>query len=108
MVVAADVVQQVDFVPLHDYVLFEEIPAGMTPGGVVIPDTVKGEDMSRGRVIATGPGYRADNGELIPTDVKAGDIVYMAFAYQKPLVIKLNGKKYGVARSRDLIALQAT
>ena len=96
--------RKVDFCPLHDYVLFEEIPAGTTPGGVVIPDTVKPGDMSKGRVVATGPGYRTDSGELIPTDVKAGDIVYMAFAYQKPLVIKLDGKKYGVARSRDLIA----
>ena len=46
-----------------------------TASGLVIPDTAK-EKPQQGEVLAVGPGRRADTtGELVPMDVKVGDIV---------------------------------
>ena len=44
-----------------------------TVSGLVIPDTAK-EKPQQGEVLAVGPG-RFEDGQLIPIDVKVGDIV---------------------------------
>src|ERR1700712_3049285 len=61
--------------PLEDRIVVR--PAGaeeMPVGGLVIPDTAK-EKPQQGLVLAVGPGRRSDQtGNLIPLDVKVGDI----------------------------------
>jgi co-chaperonin GroES (HSP10) len=37
--------------------------------------------------------------------VEPGDVVYLAFAYQQPIQIKLDGQKYLIVRERDVISL---
>ena len=47
-----------------------------TAGGLILPDA--GDKKSNeGEVLAVGPGYRAHNGELIPTGVAVGDKVLL-------------------------------
>ncbi len=99
----AIVERKLDFKPLHDYVLFEEIPDKLV--GLTLPEGTQLADVPKVRIVAVGPGYRADDGTLVPMDVKAGDVAYMAFANRKPLPLKLEGKKYGIVRARDLVAM---
>src|SRR5436305_10069835 len=62
--------------PLEDRIVVRPSEAEETTvSGLVIPDTAK-EKPQQGEVLAVGPGRRAENtGELIPLDVKVGDIV---------------------------------
>jgi chaperonin GroES len=63
------------FRPLHDRVLLRRVEAQeKTPGGIIIPDTVK-EKPAEGEVLAVGPGSRDETGKIVPLDVKPGDRV---------------------------------
>ena len=95
------VCKKLDFVPFADFVLIDEIPNNMTPGGIALPDNAS-NGPKRGTVVRVGPG-RWENGVFIESEVEIGDIVYMAFAYNEPIVMELDGNKYVLARTRDLI-----
>ena len=60
--------------PLYDRIVVKRLEeeADKTAGGLFIPDSAK-EKPQQGEVVAVGQGKRADDGKLIPLDVKAGD-----------------------------------
>ena len=74
-----------------------------TASGLVIPDTAK-EKPQKGEVLAVGPGRRSEQtGEIIPMDVKVGDIVVYS---------KYGGTEYPdggedllILTSRDVLAV---
>jgi chaperonin GroES len=89
--------------PLSDYLLIEPMEKETTlPSGVVIPDTAK-EKPQEGKVVAVGKGRRDDKGNIIPMDVKAGDIVM----YKKwgGTEIKVEGKEYLLVKEEDILAI---
>src|ERR1700680_3755809 len=60
------------FRPLQDRILVRRIEAEeRTPGGIIIPDTVK-EKPVEAEVVAAGPRTRSEDGKLHPADVKGG------------------------------------
>ena len=62
------------FRPLGDRVVVRRVKEDQkTAGGIIIPDTVA-EKPQEGEVISVGPGALDDNGKLVPTTVKAGDM----------------------------------
>src|SRR5439155_19002843 len=65
-----------DLQPLGDRLIVEVLEEEeQTFSGIVLPDTAK-EKPQRGRVLAVGPGSRAEStGELLPLDVAEGDEV---------------------------------
>ena len=88
--------------PLADYLLIEPLEKETTlPSGIVIPDTVK-EKPQEGKVIAAGPGKKDDTGEIVPLEVKVGDIVM----YKKwgGTEIKVNGKECLLVKEEDILA----
>jgi chaperonin GroES len=63
------------FVPLHDRIAVEPIEQEeKTAGGIIIPDTAKEKPM-QGKVVSVGKGARKENGDLIPMELKVGDVV---------------------------------
>jgi chaperonin GroES len=62
---------------LGDRVLVRAERADVSPGGIVLPETVK-EKPQRGSIISVGDGRRDDKGQLIPIDLKEGDEVIFA------------------------------
>ena len=62
-------------IPLHDRVLLKRLEEKETvKGGIIIPDTAK-EKPQEAEVIAVGKGRVAEDGKVIPLDVKKGDKV---------------------------------
>ena len=62
-------------IPLHDRVLLKRLEKKETvKGGIIIPDTAK-EKPQEAEVIAAGKGRVAEDGKVIPLDVKKGDKV---------------------------------
>src|SRR5579864_2788222 len=73
-----------------------------TASGLVIPDTAK-EKPQQGEVLAVGPGRRSDNtGEIIPLDVKVGDIV--VYSKYGGTEITVDGEDLLILSGRDVLA----
>ena len=92
-----------NFRPLQDRVLIRRVePELKTPGGIVIPDTVKDKPME-GEVVAVGPGARAEDGHVQPLDVRTGDRVM--FAKWSGTEIKLDGEELMIMKEADLLGV---
>jgi chaperonin GroES len=92
--------------PLGDRVVIETLEEDqMTASGIVLPETAK-EKPQRGKVLAVGPGARNKDGNLVPMDVKVGDIVI--FAKYAGTEYKMSStQKWLVMRESDLLAVLA-
>jgi len=89
--------------PLHDRVVVKRLEEEKTsPGGIVIPDTVK-EKPLKGEVIAVGNGKILDNGQLIKPDVKAGDIVLIG--KYSGTEVKIEGTDYVILHESDIMGV---
>ncbi|HET9059493.1 MAG TPA: co-chaperone GroES [Acidimicrobiales bacterium] len=89
--------------PLDDRIVVRPNEAEeRTASGLVIPDTAK-EKPQQGEVLAVGPGRRADStGELIPLDIKVGDIVL--YSKYGGTEVTADGEDLLVLNSRDVLA----
>jgi chaperonin GroES len=88
--------------PLGDRILVKPLAKEeVTRGGIVLPDTVK-EKPQEGEVIAVGAGKRSEKGEVIPMDLKVGDIVL--YAKYGGTEVKLEGEDYMILRESDVLA----
>lgn len=98
---------KISIIPLADRVLIEPLEGkykeGKTASGIVIPDTAEKERPEQGKIIATGPGKRGDDGKVIPLGVKKGQTVF--FTKYGPNEIKVDGKEYLIAREEDILAV---
>ncbi len=63
------------FKPLYDRIAIEPLAhEEKSAGGIIIPDTAKEKPM-QGKVVAVGKGAKDDKGNVIPLELKVGDIV---------------------------------
>lgn len=89
--------------PLGDRVLLEPKEEKVQEiGGIIIPDSAK-EKPLESVVVAVGPGKRNDKGELIPVEVKVGDIVLTS--KYGGTEIKIAGKNMKLVSSSDILAI---
>lgn len=89
--------------PLADRLIVEPIEREETfAGGLVLPETAK-EKPQQGKVLATGPGSRDEDGKRIEMDVSEGDIVL--YAKYAGTEIKLDGNKILVLKESDVLAI---
>ena len=94
---------KVSIKPLEDRVVVQANEAETTTAsGLVIPDTAK-EKPQEGTVIAVGPGRVDDNGNRVPLDVSAGDVVI--YSKYGGTEVKYGGEEYLVLSARDLLAV---
>ena len=91
------------FRPLHDRVVVRRIDANQkTTGGIIIPDTVQ-EKPHEGEVIAVGPGARNERGELVPTELKAGDRIL--FGKWSGTEVKIDGQDLLILKESDVMGV---
>jgi chaperonin GroES len=90
--------------PLYDRILVKRLEdsADKTASGLYIPDSAK-EKPQEGEVIAVGQGKRADDGKIIPLDVKAGDRIL--FGKYSGSDIKLDGEEYMIMREDEVLGV---
>lgn len=90
--------------PLGDRVLLTELEAevSQTASGIIIPDSVKNEDIKRAIVESVGPGIYTQNGVLIPMNLKVGDEVIIP-PYHQGLEIKVGGNRYILLRESEIL-----
>src|SRR5882757_10229348 len=90
--------------PLEDRIVVRTAEAEeKTASGLVIPDTAK-EKPQQGEVLAVGPGRRSEQtGDLIPLDVKVGDIV--VYSKYGGTEITDGGEDLLILTARDVLAV---
>ena len=90
--------------PLGDRVLLTELESEVTQtaGGIIIPDSVRNEDIKRAKVESVGPGIYTQAGTLIPMSVEVGDEVILP-PYHQGQEIKVGGNKYLLLRESELL-----
>ena len=89
--------------PLGDRVLVKAIEKkDEVRSGLIIPDTAK-EKPQEGEIIAAGKGKVAEDGKLIPMDVKPGDkILYGKYSGTE---IKIEGQEYLIMHQDDILGI---
>lgn len=89
--------------PLGERVIVKPAPREeKTAGGLFIPDTAK-EKPQQGEVIAVGPGRKADDGTLLPMELKVGDkVLYGKYAGTE---LKIDGEIYLIVKESDILAI---
>lgn len=91
------------FRPLHDQVLVRRIQAAeTTAGGIIIPDTAK-EKPQEGEVVSIGSGIRADNGIIMPLDLKAGDRIL--FGKWSGSAVRIDGEDLIIMKESDVLGV---
>ena len=91
--------------PLHDRVLVRRIEEDeKTAGGIILPDTAKEKPM-QGEVIATGSGYKSDDGAVRALDVKDGDRIL--FGKWSGTEIKIDGEELLIMKESDILGVLA-
>jgi len=91
------------FRPLHDRVLVRRVDSETkTAGGIIIPDTAQ-EKPSQGEVVATGNGVKADNGDVVALDVKAGDTIL--FGKWSGTEVKVDGEDLLIMKESDILGI---
>lgn len=88
--------------PTGDNILIEPIKKKeKTESGILLPENSQ-EKSEQGKVIAVGPGKKIKN-ETYPLEVKVGDLVI--FTQYGPNEVKIDGKKYLIAKESDILAI---
>lgn len=91
------------FRPLYDRVLVERIESEeKTSGGIILPDSAK-EKPQQGKVIAVGAGKRAEDGNMIPLEVKEGDRIL--FGKYTGSDIKIDGVEYVIMKEDEVYGI---
>ncbi len=91
------------FRPLHDRVLVRRIEEDdTTAGGIIIPDTAK-EKPQEGEVIAAGSGIKAEDGTIVPLDVKAGDLIL--FGKWSGNEVTVDGEELLIMKESDILGI---
>ncbi|MFT7600530.1 MAG: chaperonin GroES [Acidimicrobiales bacterium] len=89
--------------PLEDRIIVQAKDAeATTASGLVIPDSAK-EKPQQGEVLAVGEGRRTDNGDLIPMEVKKGDVV--VYSKYGGTEISHEGDDLLILSARDVLAI---
>jgi chaperonin GroES len=87
--------------PLHDRVIVERIQETQI-GHIVIPESA-GHRPERAKVLAVGPGKRAEDGSINALDVKVGDEIL--FGKYSGTEVKVNGRELLVMREEDIMGI---
>ncbi len=91
------------FRPLHDRVVIEPLDREeKTAGGISVPDTAQEKPM-RGKVLATGPGTRDEDGALLPMELKKGDnVLYGKYSGTE---VKIDDQEVLIMRESDVMGI---
>ena len=81
--------------PLQDRIIVQRVEEeSKTKGGIIIPDSAK-EKPAEGVVISVGKGKVADDGKLIPMEVKEGNRIL--FGKYSGTEVKVEGEDIYIA-----------
>ncbi|MGO4484036.1 co-chaperone GroES [Rhizobium pisi] len=91
------------FRSLHDRVVIRRAEGDVkSKGGIIIPDAAK-EKPQQGEVVAVGPGLRDNSGNLVPLDVKVGDLIL--FGKWSGTEVAIDGETLLIMKETDIMGI---
>ncbi len=91
------------FRPLHDRIAIQPLASEeKTTGGIIIPDSAQ-EKPIQGKVVAVGNGTRDTNGNIIPLEVKVGDVVI--YGKWGGTEVKIDGQDLIIMKESDVVGI---
>jgi chaperonin GroES len=88
---------------LQDRVLVKPLDSETkTAGGIIIPDTAQ-EKPQEGKIIATGPGKKTEDGTVLPLDVKKGDRVL--YGKWSGTEVQIDGEDMMIMNESDIMGI---
>jgi chaperonin GroES len=91
------------FRPLHDRIAIQPLASEeKTTGGIIIPDSAQ-EKPIQGKVVAVGNGARDQNGNIIPLEVKVGDVVI--YGKWGGTEVKIDGQDLIIMKESDVVGI---
>ena len=93
--------------PLGNRVLVKRSKAQTSKGGILLPETAQ-EKPKQGEVVAAGPGKFDDAGNLLPMNVRVGDVVL--FGAYAGTEVKTDDRdvEYLIMAEDDILGILAT
>jgi chaperonin GroES len=89
--------------PLEDRILVKpDEPETRTASGLYLPENSKERPMT-GKVVASGPGKRLENGTLAKPSVKKGDTV--VFGKYAGTEVEIKGESHMIMRESELLGI---
>ena len=90
--------------PLGDRVIVRRSEeTSMTAGGIALPSSAQ-EKATEGVVVAVGAGKVANNGNVIPMNVKIGD--HVLYGKYSGTELKIDGEELIVMREEDIMGIK--
>lgn len=90
--------------PLGGYILVRpEKEEEKTASGLILQSTSKGERPQKGEIISLGTGLISEKGDILPFNVKVGDVVL--FKKYSPEEIELEGENYLIMKESDILGI---
>lgn len=91
------------FRPLHDRIAVQPLASEeKTTGGIIIPDNAQ-EKPIQGKVVAVGNGARDQSGNIIPLEVKVGDVVM--YGKWGGTEVKIDGQELIIMKESDVVGI---
>ena len=91
--------------PMYENILIDPMTEDeMTKGGIFIPETSLKTPYMKGTVLKVGHGWHGVTGDIIPLQVKPGDVVL----FRKGVAIELkddDGTKYLILPEKDILGV---
>jgi len=89
--------------PLQDRVLVQPLDSETkTAGGIIIPDTAQ-EKPQEGKIVATGPGKKTEDGTVVPLEVKKGDRVL--YGKWSGTEVQIDGQDMMIMNETDIMGV---
>ena len=98
----AQKLEKIMLIPLYDQVLIRKFAApDKTPSGLIIPQSVREEQMAEGEVVAVGFGKLLQDGRYAPMPVTVGaKVVWPQFAGNK---VKVGDEELVIVRAEEIV-----
>ncbi len=90
--------------PLHDRVIVKRLEVESTSAGGIVLTGSAAEKSTRGEVLAVGNGRILEYGDIMPLDVKVGDVVIFNEGYGVKKE-KIDGEEVLILSEADLMAV---
>ena len=95
-----------NFRPLHDRIVVRRLDSDeRSAGGIIIPDSAQ-EKPGEGEILAVGPGARDEKGNLVKTELKAGDKVL--FGKWSGTEVTIDGDEILIMKESDIMGIIET
>ena len=99
----SDTATKIKIQPLGDRVILKAVEAKeVKKSGIIIPETAK-EKPQEAEVVAVGKGRIAEDGKLIPMEVKTGD--HVLYGKYSGTEIKINDEEYLIMREEYVLGI---